>query len=373
MPQGSVTPYDVEGTVDYEATMHKFGIEPISEEARKRIIDHAGSLHPLISRNIYFGQRDLKWLLDEYDKGNEFYIYTGIAPSGSMTIAHLIPFMMAKWLQEKYDVDVLIQIPDEEKYLIKKDPKLTLEKTHELAYDDALNIMALGFNQKKTRIFLDTEYAGTLYRQAVRVSKYITFSIIKDAFGFSNEANIGSIFYTSMQAVPAFLKSVEAKKNVPCLIPLGLDQDVHFRVARNAIEKLGYYKPAIIHSKFMPSLKGGAKMSSSDPDNTIYLADDEATVSKKVNKAITGQQSTIELQKKYGGDPEKCSVCQYYKFIFEPDDNKLMKIFEGERKGTLLAGEHKADLAKKINEFLASHRAKKEHLRSKVDDFMLKD
>ena len=82
----------------------------------------------MIRRGIFFAQRDMPWLLDEYEKGNKFYVYTGIAPSGGMTIAHLMPFVMAQWLQEKFDAEVLIQIPDEEKYLTKKDPNLTLEK-----------------------------------------------------------------------------------------------------------------------------------------------------------------------------------------------------------------------------------------------------
>ncbi len=368
-----VTPYDVEGKVDYQRLVDKFGISPIDVKLKERIRELAGEDNYMISRQIFFAQRDLNWLLDEYEKGNKFYIYTGIAPSGRMTLAHLIPFLMVKWLQDKFGAEAYIEIPDEEKYLNKRDPKLTLERTHELAYDDALNIAALGLDPKKTKIFLDTEYAGVLYKQAVRVSKHITFSIIKDAFGYSNETNIGAIFYTSLQAVPAFLKSVEEGRNVPCLIPLGVDQDVHFRVARNAIEKLGYYKPAIMHSKFLPSLKGGPKMSTSDPDNAIYLGDDEETVVKKVNKAITGQQSTAELQKKYGGDPEKCSVCQYYKYIFEPDDRKLEKIFEAERNGTMLAGEHKRELAQRINRFLAEHRIKREKLKGRLDEYMVKD
>ncbi len=367
-----VTPYDVEGKVDYQRLVDKFGISPIDVKLKERIRRLAGEDNYMISRQIFFAQRDLNWLLDEYEKGNKFYVYTGIAPSGNMTLAHLVPFLMAKWLQDKFGAEAYIEIPDEEKYLNKRDPKLTLERTHELAYDDALNIAALGFDPKKTKIFLDTEYAGVLYKQAVRVSKHITFSIIKDAFGYSNETNIGAIFYTSLQAVPAFLKSVEEGRNVPCLIPLGVDQDVHFRVARNAIEKLGYYKPAIMHSKFLPSLKGGPKMSTSDPDNAIYLSDDEETVVKKVNKAITGQQSTAELQKRYGGDPEKCSVCQYYRYIFEPDDSKLEKIFEAERSGTMLAGEHKRDLAQRINRFLAEHRARREKLKGRLDEYMVK-
>lgn len=367
-----VDAYSVEGNVNYEDLAKKFGINPIDNPLKERIKKDAGDLHFMIRRGIYFAQRDMPWLLDQYEKGNKFYIYTGIAPSGGMTIAHLMPFIMAQWLQEKFDADVLIQIPDEEKFLAKKDPSMTLEKIHELAYADALNIAALGFKPGKTKMFTNTEYAGVLYKQAVRISKYITFSIIKDAFGFGNDANIGTLFYTSMQAVPAFIKSVETGKDVPCLIPLGVDQDVHFRVARNAIDKLGYYKPAIMHSKFMPGLKGSPKMSSSDPDNAIYLDDDHDTVEKKVNRAITGQQSTAELQKKLGGDPEKCAVCQYYKYMFEPDDKKLDMIFDGERKGTLLAGEHKKDLAKRINKFLEEHRKKKDKLKDKMDSFMLK-
>jgi tryptophanyl-tRNA synthetase len=280
---------------------------------------------------------------------------------------------ISKWLQEKFDADVYIQIPDEEKFLAKKDPTLTLEKIKEFAYDDALSIAALGFDKKKTKIFFDTEYANFLYKQAVRVAKHITFSTIKDAFGFGNDTNIGAIFYTSMQAVPSFMRSVQTGKNVPCLIPMGVDQDVHFRVARDVVDKMGYYKPAMMHSKFMPGLKGQAKMSTSDPDNTIYLNDNPETVKKKVNRAITGQQSTAELQKELGGDPDKCSVCQYYRFFFEPDDKKLAEIFHAEKSGTMLAGEHKAHLAARINEFLDDHRKKRQKLKPHLEDFIIRE
>ena len=366
-----VTPYKVEGRIDYERFAKQFGISLIDEKLSRRIEKLAGESHYLLRRNIFYAHRDLNWLLDEYEKGNKFYLYTGIAPSRTMTIGHLVSFMFTKWLQDRFDVEVYLQIPDEEKYLIKEG--LTLEKIHEFAYDDALNIIALGFDPKKTKIFFDTEYAKKLYKQAVRVAKHITFSMVKDAFGFTNENNVGSIFYTSMQAVPSFLKSVEEGRNVPCLIPLGIDQDVHFRITRDVVAKMGYYKPAIMHTKFMPGLSGIAKMSASDPNDTIYLSDPPDVVKKKVNKALTGQQPTVELQRKFGGDPDKCSVCQYYKYFFEPDDKKLGKIFEAERNGTMLAGEHKVDLAIRINKFLEEHRKKKEKLQDKLEDFIVRD
>ncbi len=365
-----VTPYKVEGRVDYERFAKEFGISLIDNELEERIKKLAGGSHHLLRRHIFYSHRDLNWLLDEYEKGNKFYLYTGIAPSGSMHLGHLIPFIFTQWLQEKFGVDVLIQIPDEEKALIRN---VSFEEVHKLAYDDALNIVALGFDPKKTKIFFNTDYAKTLYGQAVRVAKRITFSMVKDAFGFSNETNVGSIFYTSMQAVPAFLKSVEAGHNVPCLIPLAIDQDVHFRVARDVLDKMGYYKPAITHAKFLPGLSGEPKMSASDPNDTIYLNDSKEVVEKKVHRAITGQQPTAELQKKLGGDPDKCSVCQYYRYLFEPDDKKLETILQGERKGTLLAGEHKKDLAMRINKFLEEHRKKKDKLKSTLDEFIISD
>ncbi len=369
----SVTPWKVEGKINYEALEKQFGIKPVSDELLKRLEDHTGQLHWLVRRKIFFAQRELGWLLDQYEKGNKFYVYTGLAPSGPMHLGHLLPFLLAKWLQEKFDAEVLIQIPDEEKYWARQNLGMKLEEYHRLAEDAALNIAALGFNPGKTRIFLDTDYAKTLYRQAVRVAGSITFSTIKDAFGVGNDANIGWIFYTSMQAVPAFLRSVEEGHNVPCLIPLGVDQDVHFRVARDVIGKLGYYKPAIIHNMFLPSLSGEAKMSASEKANTIYLSDTHEEVERKVGRALTGQQSTAELQRRYGGNPEKCMVCQYYRFLFEPDDRKLDKIFEAERKGTILAGEHKRDLATRINAFLDEHKKHREKARGMLDDFIVKD
>lgn len=371
MADFKVTPWQVEGKIDYEVLEKRFGIKPISEALLKRIEKNAGSLHYMFRRQIFLAHRELDWLLDEYERGNKFYLYTGRAPSGDMTLGHLIPFMMTKWLQDVFDVELYIQIPDEEKFLAKRDIT-DIDKMRGLAIDNVLDIIALGFNPKKTKIFLDTDYASVLYKQACRVAKRITFSTVKDAFGLTNESNIGWIFYTSMQAVPAFLKSVEEGRNIPCLIPLAVDQDVHFRVARDVIGKLGYYKPAILHARFLPGLSGEGKMSSSAENETIYLTDKPEVVVKKVNRALTGQQDTAELQKKYGGNPEKCMVCQYYKFLFEPDDKKLDAIFESERKGTILAGEHKADLAKRINKFLEEHKKKKEQARGKLGEFLLK-
>jgi len=365
-----VTPWEVRGDVNYDKLIKQFGTKQISQELLNRIKRHTKDLHYLLRRKIFFSHRDLDWLLDKYEDGEKFFLYTGRGPSGPVHLGHLIPWIFTKWLQDKFDVELYFQMTDDEKYLVKD---LTLEQTMGFTYDNALDLIALGFDPKKTFIFSDIEYGKTLYKMAVKIAKYVNFSTAKAVFGFNNQSNIGIIFFPAIQAAPCFLPSILKNKNIPCLIPAAIDQSPYWRVTRDIAPKLGFYKPAEIHSKFIPGLGPGAKMSASDPNTAIFTTDSPETVRKKIMNAFTGQQATAELQRKLGGNPEICSVCQYYFYLFEEDDKKVQEIFEQERRGEILAGEHKADLAEKAVKFIKEHQKKRERAKDRIDEFMLKD
>ena len=249
-----VTPWEVSGKVDYDKLVREFGVEKINEKLLARIKKHTKELHFMLRRKVFFAHRDLNWLLDEYEKGNKFFLYTGRAPSGPIHLGHLLPWIFCKWLQDKFQAEMWFQFPDEEKFLFKQD--LDFDSVQKYLNENMLDVIALGFDEKKTKFLIDTKHAGLMYKEACKVAKKITFSTIKASFGFTDSTNIGSIFYTAMQAVPAFLPSVLKGKNIPCLIPLGIDQDTHFRISRDVMPKLGYYKPAIMHCVFLPSLLG---------------------------------------------------------------------------------------------------------------------
>jgi tryptophanyl-tRNA synthetase (EC 6.1.1.2) len=88
-------------------------------------------------------------------------------------------------------------------------------------------------------------------------------------------------------------------------------------------------------------------MSSSLPEYTIYLTDDPKTVRTKIMKyAFSGGQPTIELHRKYGGNPDIDVSFQYLYMFFEPDDQKIKKIEEEYRSGKLLTGELKEILGR---------------------------
>ena len=62
-----------------------------------------------------------------------------------------------RWLQEVFDVPLIIQITDDEKYFWKD---LSLEKVKEMAVENIKDIIAIGFHPEKTFIFRNLEYMG---------------------------------------------------------------------------------------------------------------------------------------------------------------------------------------------------------------------
>lgn len=368
-----VTPWEAKGHIDYSRLMKEFGTKPLSPKLLARFEKLCGGeLHQLLRRGVFFSHRDLEWVFDEYEKGNRFFLYTGRGPSGPVHLGHLVPWILTQWLQEKFNVDVYFQLTDDEKVLFKDD--LDFEETDKWCVENALDFLALGFKPGKTHIVWDTRHAGVLYKQAVRVAKHITFSMTKAVFGFDNSSNVGQLFFTSMQAVPAFLPSVMKGHNIPCLIPMGIDQDSHFRVARDVLPKLGFLKPAALHCKLVPGLgkPGEGKMSASDPNSAIYTSDSPEVVKSKIMKhAFSGGQPTVAQHRKLGGDPDVDASFQWL-CLLEEDDKKLEKVKLDYKSGALLSGEMKQLFADKANAFLKEHKRKKEALRPKFADFLLK-
>lgn len=368
-----VTPWEVKGKVDYDRLREQFGTSALDGDLRARLERLLGApLHPLLSREVYITHRDLPWILDEYEKGNKFVLYTGRGPSGEIHLAHLIPFELCAYLQRKLGVDLYIQVTDDEKFLFAGGggrADLTLEETARLGRENLLDLLALGFDPKRTHILFDTVSIRTLYPLALEVAKRVTFSTAKAVFGFKNDSNIGSIFFTALQSAPALLPSARAGRPVPVLIPCGVDQDPHFRVTRDLAEALGYPKPALLHNRMLPGLLGDDKMSSSAnrQDSAIFLSDDPAEVKRKVGRAFTGGRTTVEEQRRLGADPTVCSVYALWKSRFAPEPKEFDEITRTCKSGELLCGDCKARLIPRITTFLEEHKAKRAAVETWID------
>jgi len=366
-----VTPWKVSGEIDYEKLIQEFGTQPITDELLEKIKKHTGELHLQLRRRIFFSHRDLDWILDMYEAGHRFVLYTGRGPSGPVHIGHLVPWIFTKHLQDVFGAKLYFQMTDDEKFLIH--PEFTLERTNRIAYDNALDVIATGFDPKRTFIIMDSEQGGILYRLAVQVAKRITFSTVKAVFGFEESSNVGIIFFPAVQAVPCFIESAITGENTPCLIPAAIDQDPYWRVTRDAAPKLGYYKPAQIHCKFLPGLGKGGKMSASLPETCIFTTDPPEVVDRKIWNAFTGGRPTAREQRLHGGDPSICPIYYYYYYLFEDDDSKMKNLAEDCRNGEILCGECKLKLAERVKRFLAEHQRRREEARNRIEEYKFKE
>lgn len=105
-------------------------------------------------RGIVFSHRELENILDRYEKGEPFFLYTGRGPSSdSMHIGHTIPFSFTKWLSDVFNVPLVIMLTDDEKFLFSE--KRTIAEVKHYARENTKDIIACGFDPKKVFIFSD--------------------------------------------------------------------------------------------------------------------------------------------------------------------------------------------------------------------------
>lgn len=362
-----VTPWEVSGKIDYERLIREFGTQPLTPEILERMQRFTGSLHPQLLRRIFFSHRDLDWILQKYENGEKFVLYTGRGPSGPVHIGHLTPWIFTKYLQDKFGAKLYFQITDDERYLYHDN--FTMTEPRKWAYENALDLIALGFEPKNTRIILDTRSMGVMYDLALRIAKHVTFSTAKAVFGFQDSTNIGLVFYPAVQAVPAFLESSLVGHNVPCLIPAAIDQDPYWRVTRDVAPKLGYYKPAQIHCRFVPGLGRGGKMSASMPETAIFTIDAPDLAQKKVLSAFTGGRATVEEQRRLGANPDICSVFAYDYFLFM-SDKEIQELRFNCLSGNIMCGECKQVLAQRVRKFLMEHQEKREKAKNHFEEYL---
>lgn len=390
----TVDPYNVQGEVgedgvvkaiDYNKLIEEFGTKKIDQALLDRLERVTGKKpHRFLRRGIVFSHRDLELILDRYEKGEPFYLYTGRGPSSdSVHVGHTIPFEFTKWLQDTFDVPLVIMMTDDEKYLFSD--KRTIEEVEGYCSNNAKDIIAVGFDPNKTFIFSDFQYmGGAFYKNVVRLSKHITLNQARAIFGFNDSTNIGRIHFGSIQGASSWASSFphifgedESKTvAIPCLIPCAIDQDPYFRMTRDVSARLkyknsniSYAKPALIHSRFLDALQGpGTKMSASVDESAIFMRDTPNQIKNKINKyAFSGGKVTVEEHREKGGDTNVDVAYQYLRFFLE-DDEELEKIRVAYESGEMLTGDLKAICIKELQTYVAAFQER----RAKVDDEAVK-
>ena len=346
---------------DNQDLIKKFGATPITKLSET-------PEHPSFTNGTVASHRDFDKFFTALKKHEKCAIVSGLNASGTLHLAHKSVFDVNLFFQKKYNLPVFIPISDDESYVANK------VKTQEEALNNskrlAKELIAYGFDPKKTFFIIDQIYTN-IYNLAIKLSKKVNYSEIKATYGYKPVDNIGLHFYPAVQSAHVIFPQEKYNiKNV--LVPIGPDEDAHIRISRDLASRFGYNKPAILHSNFLPGIDG-KKMSTSKPNSAIFLSDNEATIRKKINKAFSGGQKTIEEHKKLGGNPDIDIACIYLKALFL-DEKEYKKIEDKYKSGKLLSGEVKKLFADKAVAFIKEFQSNlKKVKQSDVDKAILKN
>jgi len=364
--------------VDYDKLIKRFGSSKIDDALIERLEKAIGQpVHHFIRRGIFFSHRDLHTILKLKEDGKKFYLYTGRGPSsGSLHLGHLVPFIVTKWLQEDFNVPLVIQLTDDEKTIWKN---LPVEESMKLARENAKDIIAIGFDLTKTFIFSNFDFIGkkcpAMLQNMIRIQKCVTVNQVKGIFGFDDSSPIGKVCFPPTQAAPCFSSSfpfIFGKSKVACLIPCAIDQDPYFRMTRDVAPKLGFPKPALLHSTFFPALQGAkTKMSASDFNSAVFLTDAPQDIESKINNhAVSGGQPTVEEHRAKGGNSDIDVSYQLLKF-FLANDAELERIRMGYSQGELLDSDIKKLAIETLQPIVAEHQQKRKLVTEEVLDSFL--
>jgi len=347
-----IDPWQATLPENYARLMEEFGISPFEE-----LLPDIPNPMTIMRRKIIFGHRDFRRILEKILRGEEFAVMTGLMPSGKMHLGHKMVIDQLIWYSKIKGSKIFLCVADLEAYSARD---LSLEEARKIAIEEYLaNYDALGLDLSRCRVYFQStdEHVKKL---AFLLSKKVNFSELRAIYGFSGESSLSSIYYPIIDVADILHPQLpEFCGPIPTVIPVGIDQDPHIRLARDIANRFqrdfGFIPPSATYHKLLPGLIE-EKMSSSKPESAVFLTDDDETVRRKIMNAFTGGKPTAREQREKGGNPDICRVFDLYFYHLIPSDEKLLEIREMCMNGKMICGECKQMAIELLLDFLKEHR-----------------
>ncbi|MEM0504157.1 MAG: tryptophan--tRNA ligase, partial [Archaeoglobaceae archaeon] len=118
-----ITPWEVEGVVDYRRLIEDFGLSDFSE-----LRNSIPNAHKLMRRGVIFAHRDYERILEAMKRKETFAVMSGFMPSGEIHFGHKMTMDEIVWHQ-KMGAKAFVAIADMEAHLVRG---ITWDKTKEI-------------------------------------------------------------------------------------------------------------------------------------------------------------------------------------------------------------------------------------------------
>ncbi len=289
-------------------------------------------------------------------------VFSGVQPSGALTIGNYLG-AIKNWveLQDEYDCN----------YCIVDLHAITVPQVPKDLRKNTLDVLALylacGIDPEKSTIFIQSHVRAhaeltwvlnsiSYMGQLNRMTQY------KEKSRRAEENLNAALFtYPVLMASDILLYDTD-------LVPVGDDQKQHLELARDLAERFNNrYSPTFTvpeplireeGARIMSLQDPEAKMSKSDSDVNGYLLllDDEATIRRKIKRAVT---DSIGIVRYSDEQPGLKNLLTIYSIFSNEAIEDIVKRYEGEG-----YGKFKGDLAEVVVEALRPIREKYEEIRS---------
>jgi tryptophanyl-tRNA synthetase len=357
---------------DKEEKYYEDKIEELGLSKLDRFLKYLPDPSDHMKKGITYAHKDFDKVVSAIVNKKSWSVVSGLNPSGPLHFGHKTIFDELLWLQ-KQGADIFIPLTNDESYLVGKTE--TLAEAKKIAYELVIpSIIAMGFDPKKTHIFVDSDYPQ-IYNLGINLSKKLTLNRVQKVFGTDEAENTGTLFYRGATQLAQILLPQLKEFGGPkiTLIPVGIDQHPYILLSRDIANKMKMLPPAEIIIRFLPGLTGpGEKMSASVGKSSVYLTDSEKEAESKVMGAYTGGLTSGKVQKEIGGVPEICPIflLQKYHFLNEKESKDLQ---ERCSTGKILCSECKKNTATFVKDYLKKHKKEREKAKKKIKEFLLKD
>ena len=225
-----VTPWEVEGIVDYEKLTREFGIQPFKDIPKEL------KENKLFRRGITFGHRDYTKILDAIREGRNWAVMSGFMPSGPPHFGHKMTMEEIIWHQKMKGM-AFICIADIEAYVVRG---LSFDKSKELGLQYIKNMIALGL--KEDAYIYYQSACKDVKDLAIKLSNEVNWSELKAIYGFTPETTLSKMFVTVIQAADILQPQLEKFGGPkPTVIPVGADQDPHIRLTRDIAARISIF------------------------------------------------------------------------------------------------------------------------------------
>ena len=325
---------------NYERLLKEFGLDVF----RPSLFPHANAI---MRRRIVFAGQGMELISQAIKKKKPYYALSGIMPTGDKI--HLGNKMVVENLKyfQDHGAHTYILVADLEASVVRD---VTLKEARKRAMNFHIPAyIALGLNPKKTTFYFQSENMEVV-KIGYDASQKITLNEFRAAYGSATPGRImASVTQIGDMLFP------QLKKRMPGIIPVGIDQAPHLRLARDYIRRRKSHKYFMLSSmfhKYTPSLRGDFKMSKSRPESCIELPETMDSIKKKLMKAKTGGRKTLAEHRRLGGEPEKCMVFELLKQHLIQDDKELNKVYKEYKSGKMTSAEIKELAITKMSSFV---------------------